>query len=65
MDLTPDLRSLITGFRTSAAVSAAAELGLSDELALGPLPLTQLAGRVGADEDTLDRLMRVLVALGL
>jgi len=65
MDVTPDLRSLITGFRTSAAISAAAELGLSDELASGSLSLSQLAGRVGADEDTLGRLMRVLVALGL
>jgi hypothetical protein len=65
MDVTPDLRSIITSFRTSAAVSAAAELGLSDELASGPLSLGQLARRVGADEDTLGRLMRVLVALEL
>lgn len=65
MDATPDLRSMIIGFRTSAAVSTAAELGLSDELASGSMSLAQLAARVGADEDTLSRLMRVLVALGL
>ncbi len=65
MDVTPDLRSLVTAFRTSAAISTAAELGISDELASGPLTLAQLASRVGADEDTLGRLMRVLVALGV
>ncbi|KRF42495.1 hypothetical protein ASH01_16850 [Terrabacter sp. Soil811] len=65
MDATRDLRSMIIGFRTSAAVSTAAELGLSDELASGSMSLAQLAARVGADEDTLSRLMRMLVALGL
>jgi hypothetical protein len=65
MDSPQDLRSMITALRTSAAISTAAELGLSDVLAPGPLPLDELARRVGADEDTLGRLMRVLVALGL
>ena len=65
MDASTDLGLLITGFRTSAAISVAAELGLSDELAAGPLSLAQLAGRVGADEDTVGRLMRVLVEVGL
>ncbi|GAA3694196.1 methyltransferase [Terrabacter ginsenosidimutans] len=65
MDVWPDLGSLITGFRTSAAISVAAELGISDELAAGPLSLAELAARVGADEDTLGRLMRVLTELGL
>ena len=31
-----DLRSMITGFRVSIALSAAAELGVSDQLAGGP-----------------------------
>ena len=65
MDDAADLRSMITGFRTSAAISAAADLGLSDELARGPVVLPELARRVGADEDTLGRLMGALVALGL
>jgi hypothetical protein len=65
MDASADLRSLITGLRVSAAVSAAAELGISDELAAGPREPGQLAAAVGADEDTLRRLMRVLVALGV
>src|SRR6478609_11267994 len=65
MDVSTDLGSLITGFRTSAAISVAAELGISDELAAGPLSLAELAARVGADEDTLGRLMRVLTELGL
>jgi hypothetical protein len=42
----------------SQAVYAAAELGIADALASGPLPLNELANRVGADADALKRLMR-------
>ena len=65
MEPRDELSSMITGLRRSAALSVAAELGISDEVAAAPLMIGSLATRVGADEDTLHRLMRVLVALGI
>ena len=65
MDVRDELRSMLTGFRISAALSVAAELGIPDELAGGPLTVGELATRVGADEDTLRRLLRALAALGI
>jgi len=59
------LRNLIEGFRVSAAVYVAAELGISDALAAGPLDAVALAGKVGADPDSLERLMRALATVGL
>jgi hypothetical protein len=58
-----DLQGMVNGFRVSAALSVAAELGLSDELAAGPRTVADLAGAVQADEETLRRLLRALVAL--
>ena len=49
----------------SQAVYAAAELGIADALARGPLPLNELANRVGADADALKRLMRALIGRGV
>jgi C-methyltransferase len=43
----------------------AAELGIADALAEGPLPLDKLANRVGADADALKRLMRALIGRGV
>ncbi len=60
-----DLRSMITGFRVSMALSAAADLGLSDQLAGGPRTVADLADAVSADEDTLHRLLRALATLGV
>ena len=60
-----DLQEMITGFRVSAALSVAAELGLSDELAGGPRTVEDLAGAVHADEETFRRLLRALVAVGV
>ncbi|TCM50473.1 methyltransferase [Kribbella sp. VKM Ac-2568] len=65
MDSLATLQSMVTGFRTSAALSVAAELGLSDELAREPRTAADLAKAVGADEDTLRRLLRALVAVGV
>ncbi|GAA0928925.1 methyltransferase [Kribbella koreensis] len=65
MDTRGGLESMITGFRTSAALSVAAELGLSDELAKGPRTVAELATVAGADEETLARLLRALVAIGV
>jgi hypothetical protein len=55
----------VTGFRLSAALAVAADLGLSDELASGPRTVTDLAATVSADEETLYRLMRALATVGV
>src|SRR3954451_5376899 len=65
MDHRDELRSLITGLRISAALSVAAELRVSDELSRAPADLATLAMRVGADPDSLHRLLRVLVHKGV
>lgn len=56
---------MVTGFRLSAALAVAADLGLSDELAAGPRRIADLAARVSADQETLYRLMRALAAVGV
>lgn len=60
-----DLRAMVTGFRISAALSVAADLGLSDELAGGPRTVADLAATVSADDDTLHRLLRALATIGV
>jgi hypothetical protein len=60
-----ELRSMITGFRLSAALSVAADLGLSDQLADGPRTVADLAEAVSADADTLNRLLRALATVGV
>jgi hypothetical protein len=47
------------------AITAAAQLGIADALADGPLPLDELASRVGADSDALRRLLRALIGRGI
>lgn len=46
-------------------IAAAAQLGVADALADGPLRPDELARRVDANPDTLDRLMRALVSEGI
>ncbi len=65
MDSREQLQRMVTGFRLSAALAVAADLGLSDELAAGPRSVGDLAAAVSADEDTLHRLMRALAAAGV
>ena len=65
MEPRDELSAMITGLRRSAALSVAAELGISDEIAATALTADALAARVGADADTLRRLLRVLVKLGV
>jgi C-methyltransferase len=59
------MMELIFGAWVSQAVQAAARLGVADALASGPLPLEDLARRVGADPDRLNRLMRALIGRGV
>ncbi len=61
----PELRAMITGFRLSAALNVAAELGLSDLLASGPRTVAELAAESSADEDTLHRLLHALATVGV
>lgn len=49
----------------SQAIEAAAELGIADALAEGPLAADDLARRVGADPDAVNRLLRALVSRGV
>ncbi|ACU36606.1 methyltransferase [Actinosynnema mirum] len=57
--------TLLTGAWRTSAVATAAELGVADQLADGPLATAELAARVGAQPDPLNRLLRFLAALGL
>jgi hypothetical protein len=60
-----DLQAMITGFRLSAALSVAADLGISDLLVEGPRTIADLAGETSADPDTLRRLLRALATVGV
>jgi hypothetical protein len=60
-----DLQAMVTGFRLSAALAVAADLGVSDELASGPLSVAEVAAAVSVDEETLHRLMRALATVGV
>ncbi len=59
------LNAMITGFRLSAALGVAAELGISDLLATGPRRLDELAAATSTHEDTLHRLLRALATVGV
>ncbi len=59
------LRHLITGFRASDLIAAAAEVGLADLLADGPSSSDELAERAGAHPDALHRVLRALAQLGV
>jgi hypothetical protein len=50
---------------TSQAITVAAQLGVADALADGPLPIDELAARVDADADALRRLLRALISRGI
>jgi hypothetical protein len=50
---------------TSQAITVAAQLGVADVLADGPLPIDELAARVDADADALRRLLRALIGRGI
>jgi hypothetical protein len=58
------LRAMVTGYRLSAALNVAAELGISDLLVDGPRAADDLARATGADPDTLHRLLHALATVG-
>jgi C-methyltransferase len=59
------MMEMIIATWTSQAITVAAQLGVADALAYGPLPIDELAARVGADTDALNRLLRALVSRGV
>src|ERR1700757_2080629 len=59
------MMEMILATWTSQAITAAAQLGVADALSNGPLPIDELAARVGADADALRRLLRALIGKGI
>src|SRR5918996_2726068 len=59
------MMEMIIAAWTSQAITVAAQLGVADALANGPLPINTLAARVGADADALSRLLRALISRGI
>lgn len=57
---TDRLMAMVTGTWVSQGISVAASLGVPDALADGPLPVEEIAERVGADPSALCRLLRAL-----
>lgn len=59
------LAQLITSFRVTSLIAAAAELGLADFLANGPKTSRDIGPLIGADPDALHRVMRALAQIGV
>jgi hypothetical protein len=59
------MSELIIGAWVTQAIHAAAELGIADALADGPLSADDLAERVQADPEALERLLRALITRGV
>ena len=59
------MMELILNAWVAQAITTAADLGVADALADGPVSGDDLAGRVGADADSLRRLMRALIGIGI
>ncbi len=62
---TYSILDLIQGSVITQAISVAAKLGVADVLAQGPLPVEEIAVRVGADADAIHRLLRTLSGYGV
>ncbi|WP_375482208.1 methyltransferase [uncultured Mycobacterium sp.] len=59
------MMEMIIASWTSQAITVAAELGVADALAGGPLSIDELAAKVDADADALHRLLRALISRGV
>lgn len=59
------MQDLILAAWISQGITAIADLGVADALAAGPLSIDELAGQVGAEPDTLRRLLRALIGSGI
>ena len=61
----PDFAALVDGYRLSALLFVAADLGVADALAGGPRTADELARTLGAHAPSLDRILKALVAHGV
>lgn len=59
------MQELILAAWVAQGITAAADLGVADALAAGPLSIDDLAGKVGANADALRRLLRALISKGI
>jgi hypothetical protein len=59
------LWDLMRGAMSTKALALAADLKLADHLAAGPRPVAELAQETGADEQTLQRVLRALASDGV
>ena len=59
------MAEMITNAWAAQAITAAADLGIADALANGPLSADELATVVNADADALSRLLRALITRGI
>lgn len=59
------LLQLVLGCAHCQAVIVAAQLGVADAVADGPLPVDEIARRTGADGDALYRVLRALATVGV
>jgi hypothetical protein len=59
------LWDLLRGALGTRAIALVAELGVAEALADGPRPIARVAREVGADPDTLHRLLRALASEGV
>jgi hypothetical protein len=55
----------VVGAWVAQGIAVAADLKVADALASGPLPIDELARRVGANPDALARLLRALIGEGI
>lgn len=59
------MMEMITNAWAAQAITVAADLGIADALANGPLTADELAAAVNADADALSRLLRALISRGV
>lgn len=59
------LRHLLNGYQTTQVIHVAAVLGIADQLSESPVALEVISEAVGADSDSLYRLLRALCALDI
>jgi O-methyltransferase domain/Dimerisation domain len=59
------MMELVTNAWVAQAITAAADLGIADALAKGPMTTDELAAAVDADADTVSRLLRALISRGV
>lgn len=64
-DPSRELLTLMSGAWVTQAIHAAAQLGIADHLGAGSATGSELASRTATDEESLARLLRYLVALGV